>query len=1855
MEDEDIDLFSEKGIGDAALIPLLGMFDDHKEDVMPDYMAEQMHFADKNKSGLGSQLAAAIISDPLTWMSRGLSAVGKLAKAAASAKKAPALNKSIRNAAKSKKQNIDEYMKGLTPDGFLGHIDEATEEAAKLTTSAGKRQRKHLEKMSGRIAKTLPKAQKLHQERALKQGLSGPAAPLNMSDVIKETSDRQIALGIPILSRWGAKYDIPRDYSSWWKLYKDGSNKGGAMLAKTLHLSKLNDVPGVGRLLKSAIEPIRGFGTGWKIGREATVALSRTGGLTDDETKALGRWLSPDGAAPIAHGIHKATDEAAGSTRAVIEKLQANYVEAINKGNLSHEDAFKIAFIKLKIGKKSESGAALFGRLKGLNKDNTFFPKWGSGTAKGKAAIEDIITNAMEQHAKASKLRQQGRTVIAPVGTEASKIEDAFKGRLDEMGPLLAEVSEKAFETGRSWKATVNTVFRSGQSTLVGEKAYAQFITNVARDNDQLEQITKGLYTKLHELTQGKSTLSHKDVSTLVRKIIEIDGLPGEIAAAFHSAQVNPQNAKRVLASVDNFLKRQHRSLLTMRKVLKKGGLDNDEGFKKALGIFEEEVFPYLEMEGRRAGSKAQGSLVGRFNTLIKNDRAERLIFTPKQQRLMRRVNNKHLILGTAEKAGRGLNRYVGRQAGTLDANELDGALVEYNKLGQRALTQDEVLEAAADMPEIQGLLRRQREAGKDITLNELLIAMSKSGRTDTRIIPRSVTEEIPLWNSTRTRWTNKQAQETAQQWGFDLIQGEIVNAAGNTVPGTFRFQPRGIGNSEFMSMLLRGSPSGGAPPIGGFKSHREAMRALRRLLKNNPEYMQKYGPGLRTAKKNLRIASQDIEEVRAGLSSDAKAILSGKATKFDDAVLSDDLLLDYTRLNKLKARRALPKEHSWHEAPVIPTKERYTTKVADPRIKEELEIFWEKGGIKLSEGEISDWAVNYAQGRILLREARNHLARQVKNNRPISMDPRLLADIQESVASTGTIIRNLMESNLPKEFNEMMDFAKSLSSYTFEAARRAGVWMPGSPIAYLPRYFNKAGRAKISALMGEIDAFDGDILTRLGIKQAQYFKRQWDEMSIDDLNEVHAELSDIITQKGAAPKIREFHKRLNKQMEGAGIAISGLNKKLPWLKRERIETDPFLGLLQRFGVAQQDANLEQYFNNMLLASTGKNGDSLMLGGKVVGIVDDTGDVHSLPGTKYEPRVTKKAKGVEEVTLEHVDDAKDIVPKSILIELPDGTIQTIDNGILEETGFGLLDIGRSADEFDPGVKTTLGNDFARASLRSDLTNSMHRGPLNDFQATKLMGKSVVFGSQHNIVGLANTAAKVHEVTRPALRTFDAINYGIKSFQTIFRLPFHIANLSSGVFQAHIAGATPKNLLASYIDTMRFMFGNQDFAKRASMVTDLLDLGSETHSLGIINILKGEKSLIQNAARSHGSGDFANWLAKNSEKHNLDDLDSFEDLIISLDNGTEIDMREFIHLAGEQQLYGTFASSITRGSRAVSDNLVRIKMQTLEPSLGGRLLNAPKRLMEKMANVAETSEVINRTSTALALVREGHPIRRAIEIAKEAHVPYEKLTPFERSYLKRFSVYYTFPRHYMPWAWSRFAEDPTKLARISHILRDQNLISTQEGKPNLVAGDYRIDLGRMNANFEAAGMLGAFADRIMLPAAEALVPGVDSMDARKVRGMYSDAGISNVGGLAGMVFGTNPLSDPDREAPDKSMWDEATRIAWPLKIAAQLAGKAPKEGVVAAVTGDDERSPYVEYTPLEAWLTDSVFGTGTRKVREKHELTRANMAYRRIIKRLQLRMAATENVQTRDRYKRHIQEIAYGMRQTISETKQKDFQ
>ena len=1973
-EDDEIDFWSEKGILDAALIPGFGMFDSHEHDVMPDYMAEQLGMAEEGESGFGSQIGAAILTDPLTYLTGGLSALGKMGKMANKASTFPTVSASLLKGSIDAGVDASKYIDELSPKLFGQHLDEGHSGllAAGDTVNAAR-----LDKIRQKFIATLPGAEK--------QALIRNVDELTIGAAVSNTTDRKLALGLPLFSMMGLKINVAPNHSSWWKLFKDGVNYGGRGLGKAFLLKDLVNVPYVGAMLKGSVMPFRHGMFGWKHGQDARAIIppaSRT--LEAGEAQRLIAYASEDGGKHLSLQLEKVFDED------LVGKIQGLYSEGI-KQNMTHEQAFKAALASTGVISTTtkESGAAIWGRLSGLTKDNKDFPDWGDGFVKGRNAIAKLVGDFRANHRKATAVLDSGEVSLVPTHSAARKLDKAFELERKEANALFGSLSEGTYQLGKFFKGMTNKVFKSASSeaTNLDEAANAKLLSSTARDNDQVEVLSSAFFKKLVKISkQGDFSLD--ELNKIVELRVQLAALPEEIAASFKSFEVNSSDPTAVLGALKNYLDRHRSSLSAVEKLLKHGGIKNKEAQKRLLALFSDEVFPFIETTGRSASPfraaeeavnivaqtrraaepkvttvidytpqegkrlqlnhnahvvggevkvvRAVGQRLAPAEMGVMPERLERyrskIDYHPKgetnpQARIRRDpkdgelyfqgggnvrvtpesvkaeiINEKKAIVyrearikaqlaeldkigqktwdesaghytqqrqffgsdarprsfedakaffekslrrgdGWSEEAGEWLTDLeamagefaqakkaatlappsgkapnllgdlAGRQVGTLTDAEVDSLLVKLNERGSRSLTDIEILKRAEDMTLLKQFAKRNK-----LTIPESVALLRKKSKArKTQVVKRPVREPaVKLWDKARTRWSTEQANSSLANFG---LRAELDEATG---------------------MLNILSKSGQKVVKRSYRTYNEVMRATHNFLKRDPAWMKQHGPGLIDAQKRLAIPVSEVAGLRKAMLGDDLAVLSGKTKTFDADMLSEQLLSDFSRLSGLAKRRQLPPTHALFESPIIGKSRKVRTEVRGVGTIEDIRV-----GKKGHEIPISETMSAYATSRVLLKELADGYERAQRHGVPFQLDAAVLADLEANMVRSGAIINDLMAAHLPKEMEEAFDIAQLFSSYNFQAARRSGTWLPGSPVAYLPRYLDKTSRTRTAKLIGELDAEDGAILTRLGIKQRQYFKRTFDNLTVDDLEDIQDELRVIVRDKTASPIVRKIHKELDEELVASGLSYQGVKGKYPATVKGRLSRDPFLSLIQRLGVANQHDNLADYFNSVVKGTGEAAGESLMVGGKVVGVVDDTGKTHRLavPTSRTKRSRVKDAQGEvsETLTVSRETDALPYSPKHILIETADGKIHEIPNAAMDETGFGLLrlhdgvdDIGRAA-----GAEGDIGNAFAHASMRSDLHNSITQNILTDIQASDLLGQQVVFGSRNHLISTIKAGAEIHKIAPQAVRTFDSINYMIKSFQTIFRIPFHIANLASGVFQASLAGASPKNLLAGYSDTIRLLFGRQHFARQSSKFADLLDVGGETASLGIWNLMKGDKALIQQAVRLQGGGKFSKHVASKYQKAHGGSLDAIEHLVIKHADGSQTDLVEFLQVAGEMQLYGTFASSLSRGSSTIADNLMRIKLEAIDPTSVG----FGKKMFRKWQNRAETSEIINRTATALALIREGHPMKRAIEITRQAHVPYEKLTKFERNVLKRVSVYYTFPRHYMPWATARFAEDPIKLSRLEHLIRDQTVLTSQEGSVTAVAGDYRINIGRLNANIEAAGMLAAFADRLVMPGLE-LVTGNSRMDRRFLRNAYSASGLTSVGGLASFVADDLIPQGERTSFGSKNMFDEAVDIIWPIKAFAQMIGYRPSK---------EESSPYVNYTNLESMLTDAAFGPGMRKVRDHNELRQMSYRYKSFISSLKLKIAATDDEGTRRRYMESMIELTEGYKQLASESAQKE--
>ena len=654
LEDDKVDLFSEKGLLDAALIPVLGMKDDHKEDVMPDYMAKQMGFGD----GFVGELSAAILSDPLTYLTGGLTAAGKLGKSVskvAGSSKAPALTKVLQAAATKADVSMSQFGRDTTVEALGGHIDEAIAALRSGPTAT----------QASNELKTLVKARKDITSHAAAAADDLGSSP-SMYDALQKTRDRQIAIGVPGLASFGAKFNVSPGYSSWWTRFADGVKDGGSAIAESaLTRTIAETIPGARTAGKAVAAPFRHAAAGWKVGGESRVTFSEAAEqMTKEELSGYERWTNKrTGAADI---VKQIVDSKGDIKAKVIAAYKAN-----TKLGDTNEEAFRKAMITSGIGKSSESGAAIWGRLSGRGSESTFFPKWNNASKGGKA-IDKGIDTAVTGWSKANELSESGIHNIHAEDTELGQVFKVFAAERSEMTPTLAALSEQSYKTASAFRQAINVAFKTGERTSHGQKAYNEYLAHTARDNDHLEALAEGLHGRIGEIVDLPGhDLTRRDIEKLFGSMMQLETLPGEMAATMKSSAVNADNAQAASVALGNLMHRHRSTMNTFQKLLKEGGITDEAIRGRLSSLFNDEVFPFLERQG-------EVKIGAHFVKRVKQ--ATRVVNEPTLQdkTRLRRGHNKHVIVGAEVEEGVASPRFSGDVAP--DRTRREQMLAEHNE-----------------------------------------------------------------------------------------------------------------------------------------------------------------------------------------------------------------------------------------------------------------------------------------------------------------------------------------------------------------------------------------------------------------------------------------------------------------------------------------------------------------------------------------------------------------------------------------------------------------------------------------------------------------------------------------------------------------------------------------------------------------------------------------------------------------------------------------------------------------------------------------------------------------------------------------------------------------------------------------------------------------------------------------------------------------------------------------------------------------------------------------------------------------------------------------------------------------------
>tara|TARA_R110002020_G_scaffold287890_1_gene503445 strand:- start:3690 stop:9284 length:5595 start_codon:yes stop_codon:yes gene_type:complete len=1829
-EDEEVGLFDEEGLMDLSLLPVVGWLDGDRKDVLEDEMSDRLGWGD---SWYG-QLGAAIATDPLTYLSGGLTALGKGAVHGSKLSRMKAVKPALQQAAKASGKELPDFVRTLKHDELLKLADDALKGKRGLSAKLARRK-------ANQFRKVMPDAMQIAKRKELGE--------LTMGALAKHQSARHITLGLPGLKVGRGKWAVSDQYSSWLKYGADTAlgkgafdqvkqTKLGGSAAKFAHMfvhQKLLELPYVRASLANTSAPFRHLAGGAKVGGEALAEVKGAhANLSKRDQLRLHRLFTTD-ATDLVADLHKSLDKHGPD---VISDIGETYHEAI-RGGAGNEEAFLRAMRSYGISARGENASQVWGRLIGEGKDHDKFPKWGRGGREGKQRIKKVLKRALAEHAEGTKVLQSG-IHEAP---QASKLGNLAKVLGDERKDLIAPArwaSEIAFELGQKTQVGLNRVFRTGSDGLLGKKARQELTLAVARDNNFRENLAHGIYSELHRLSETSPNFSQEDSAPILRFLLQLDFMPDELAASFKAMKANPSELE-LAEGVFNANERMRSSFMMLQEMLKNGGIRNPATRQALTRLFKDDVFPLFDLGLH--GEKDGKALFGQWSRLLEDKYVDVLDPTVKQADLLKRPANGHILRGmeVPNKAGNPVNilgkARAGRTAGTLTNDEIAETLGQIRKQSERLLTDAEVYAKAEEIAVVKKFAKTHGLTVPEVT--EMLRARRVT-------VSRDVERADPLWEAGRTGWSTDSAVREAERYGLEIWH--------DSVDGFYFKSSRGLADSTLRRQGLKGAGK------GRYGTYREAMDDAREFLDKNEKYRTKYGPQPRPQVDKVRVGEESVDDLRAALAQtdDGGALFKtgNKAPRaFDDAYMPRELESDFAHLTELERRRALPKDHQFHERHLdIKTRKRLAERT-DPASPEELRVAFRGAGVDIPEEMMHPILVDYARGHMLMDELKHAHRRAARRKEALDIHPELLNDLEMHLTSASDKIKTLVLRELGTDYRKVFKRAQFLTNKSYQAARASGTWLPGSPIGYLARFFTQEQQERAATLIGRVNQEDQGILMRLGVKQAQKFERRLDQFTLDDLNAMSREL-ETQAKTTASPGLKQLAKELDDFMEEAGVGLKSM-KQIRWqYTGKTFEDDPFLGIVQRFGNAQNEASLTGYFDKMFDLSTGKNGESYMFGGKVIGIIDSSSELEEVKSLRSATvRTTKRSKETGRQAALALKEGEEASPMTFVIEMADGSRKYVENDSIKLSGgaFGLMPLSsiERAEQLT-GKRPSVGQSFADSMLRSDILESVYKKGLTRAEAEGLIGKQVVYGNVNMMHATVKAAQDVHRVTPAALRTFDAVNYFVKTFQTIARLPFHIANLSSGVFQTQLAGVGPKNTLLGYTDAMRLLFGKQEFIKQSELMSDMMGGEVSLKSWGVKSLWTGDQNRALKFAEAHGDSKFVEDYYETFGT----EFDNVEDLVYSFADGAETNLLEVFSEAGKKQLFGTHAGDLARGSRTADEGILRQKYLAVDRSLlasGKKLLKGQVKeglvgggagFMERWRNRAEQVEILNRTATVFGLLREGYTVPRAIEIAKSAHVPYEQLTHFEKQYLKRFITYYTFPRHYMPWAWSKFAENPAKLSRIKHAIQS-DLVDTTEGRPNLVLGDYRFDLGRLNANVEAAALLAGFADKFAA-AGEMLVPGTEPNYMRKLNKAYSDAGLTTIGGPLAPFLGTSMFSEGARTNPrGANTWEEAVSMIWPLKVAAVMSGKMPSR---------EEYSAQLQYTPMELWLTDPVVGIGMRKVRPEHETQMLSAAFQKELRSMQMKMAAAKSPERRAHYQNQVQRLAAAYSSLVQGTQRKVF-
>lgn len=614
-------------------------------------------------------------------------------------------------------------------------------------------------------------------------------------------------------------------------------------------------------------------------------------------------------------------------------------------------------------------------------------------------------------------------------------------------------------------------------------------------------------------------------------------------------------------------------------------------------------------------------------------------------------------------------------------------------------------------------------------------------------------------------------------------------------------------------------------------------------------------------------------------------------------------------------------------------------------------------------------------------------------------------------------------------ELNKGVEALFGISEEASRIAHRANGFTHGAPVGYLPRFKNPDLEKKISDKLGDIDKITA------GKPNAANLNRRFRNRDIllEDLNNKLDDIAD------AHPEAKAIVEDVRKDLKEGGLELKdALLGRKGRTSKDRLIEDHLDIMFTSMGrdLAQMNAAklIDDTFNHAEASRYG------MVGGKVIDLLD--GKKQRIPHGATRKKVTTQKERIKE-TIEEVET--DVTPRYAVVERADGKQAVVDlteEGFLDATTSGSLEVLRL------GEGETLGNAFIRSNLSAA---SLPKSELK-------VGEYLAVGSSDVLGGFKTAWTPNPAAFQKGLAAYDKANFLVKRFQTILRPAHHVANQISGFFQSSAAGASVDSIAEAWVDVHLMIHGGSSKMRREFEEQIIGRSGLQVTNEYTPRTAQYVHALAGNRAADDLLEEGVGQLT--TPRGILDHGDIWQEAV---DGGL---------------LAGTFAQQELILGAGPSIGKVRKSREKLDIKYADDKTRFEKMSVawDDLGDAAQTMEIQARMATLYALIYDGHTLPDAIELAKRAHVDYSKLGYGERGVLKRAIPYYTFNRHYVPWALGQMAKSPAGASVAIKAIEQSGVMGVDpDGKVVFNNDAFEMDLGRANANIDALMTVASLAD------------------------------------------------------------------------------------------------------------------------------------------------------------------------------------